>query len=116
MTLHRAPLLAAATAKCTGALWRVTPVPEFNLPVSVPSAVTPLAVARKLVIFADSESLDDAPPILGGVGFAFAGGAMTAARVSAEKAAATSLRIVPSPLMGEIDPPPARRYYPLRCP
>ena len=49
----------AATRNLTGALSRDTLVPERSLPVSVPSATTPLAVARKLVIFALIDSVDD---------------------------------------------------------
>jgi hypothetical protein len=56
MTLHREPARAAATLNLTGALSRDTLVPELSLPVSVPFATTPLAVAWKLVIFALIES------------------------------------------------------------
>src|SRR3954469_20306471 len=59
MTLHRRPWRLAATRNLTGARSRDTVVPERSLPVSVPSATTPLAVARKLVIFALMESVDD---------------------------------------------------------
>lgn len=59
MTLHRAPRRLAATANLTGALSRDTPVPELSLPVSVPFATTPPVVARKLVIFAVIDSLED---------------------------------------------------------
>src|SRR5919109_660301 len=93
MTSQRRPRRLAATRNLTGARSRDTLVPERSLPVSVPSATTPLAVARKLVILADIESLGDMPPLVGGLGFALAGGA-TAANASAEKPAATSLRIV----------------------
>jgi hypothetical protein len=86
-------------------------VPELSAPVSVPFATTPLAVARKLVMVAVSESLDEVPPASSGPGFAVAGGARTAAKATVEKAAATSLRIV-SLLVDEIDPPPAPRVLP----
>jgi hypothetical protein len=92
--LHRAPRLAATTANFTGALWRETLVPELSVPVSVPFATTPVAVARKLVIFAVSESLDDAPPVSDEPEFALAGGTRTAVIASIEKATTTSLRIV----------------------
>src|SRR3954466_5368941 len=59
MTSQRRPRRAAATLKLTGALSRDTLVPERRLPVRVPSATTPLAVARKLVIFALIETVDD---------------------------------------------------------
>src|SRR3954453_6147175 len=59
MTLHRRPRRLAATLNLTGALSREMLPPERSLPVSVPSATTPLAVARKLVIFACIESDDD---------------------------------------------------------
>ena len=59
--LHRAPLRAAATANLTGALSRDTLEPDRSLPLSVPFATTPAAVARKLVILAVIESRDDAP-------------------------------------------------------
>jgi hypothetical protein len=45
-------------------------------------------------MFAVIESLDEVPPLIGGLGFAFAGAAMAATMNSAEKPAATSLRIV----------------------
>jgi hypothetical protein len=93
ITLHRAPRLAAATAKLTGALWRETCVPELSAPVRVPFATTPLSVARKLVIVAVSDSLE-ATARAGERGLAFVGGATSAVRASTEKAAATSLRIV----------------------
>ncbi len=59
MTLQRVPLCAATTLNVTGARSRVTRLPERSWPVSVPSATTPLAVARKWVIFALIESVDD---------------------------------------------------------
>ena len=59
ITSQRRPRRWAATRNLTGALSRDTLVPERSLPVSVPSATTPLAVARKRVIFALIESLDD---------------------------------------------------------
>jgi len=49
----------AATRNLTGAWSRDTLVPERSLPVSVPSATTPLAVAWNLVIFALIESVDE---------------------------------------------------------
>src|SRR3954454_8991357 len=94
MTLHRRPRRLAATRNLTGALSRETLVPERSLPVSVPSATTPLAVARNLVIFAVIESLDDVPPLVGALAFALAVGATAAAKASPEIPAATSLRIV----------------------
>src|SRR5436305_5788704 len=101
MTSHRPPRGLAATANLTGALSRETLVPERSLPLSVPSATTPLAVARNLVIVAVMENLDDVPRLVGGLGFAFVGGATSAATASTEKAVATSLRIVSS-LVDEI--------------
>src|SRR4051794_9785763 len=59
MTSQRAPRGGATTWNLTGALSRDTLVPERRLPVSVPSATTPLAVARKLVIFALIDTVDD---------------------------------------------------------
>src|SRR6476660_5363082 len=59
MTLHRELLDAAATLNLTGALSRETLVPDWSLPLSVPSATTPLGVARKLVILALIEREDD---------------------------------------------------------
>ena len=59
MTSHRRPRRWAATRNLTGALSRDTLVPERSLPVSVPSATMPLAVARKLVIFALIDSVDE---------------------------------------------------------
>ena len=59
MTLHRPLCGLATTANLTGALSRDTLVPERGLPVSVPCATTPRAVAWKLVIFALIESVDD---------------------------------------------------------
>src|SRR3954454_23210289 len=113
MTLHRRPRRAAATRNLTGARSRDTLVPDCSFPVSVPSATTPLAVARKLVIFAVMETLDDVAPLVGGLAFAVAAGA-TAARAKAEKPAATSLRASPSlvdeaaasgaPLLPEVRP------------
>jgi hypothetical protein len=94
MTLHRVRVARATTANLTGALSREVLEPERSLPVSVPLAKTPLAVAWKLVILAVIESLDDVPRLVGGPEFAFAGCATTAANASAEKLAATSLRIV----------------------
>jgi hypothetical protein len=46
------------------------------------------------VIFAVNDSLDEVLVVVDGLEFAFAGGATVAAKASAEKAAATSLRIV----------------------
>ena len=58
------------------------------------------------MIFAVIDGLDDAVPLLGGLGLAFAGSATTAARASASAAHATSLRI--TYLLDEIVfPPPA---------
>lgn len=66
MTSHRPPRLAAATANRTGALSRDTLVPERSEPERTPFATTaPLAVARKLVIFAVIDSLDDLTPLVG---------------------------------------------------
>ena len=59
MTSQRRPRRTAATLNFTGARSRDTLVPERTLPVSVPSATTPLAVAWKLVIFAFIEKFDD---------------------------------------------------------
>src|SRR3954471_19697271 len=95
MTLHRRPWRLAATRNLTGARSRDTLVPERSLPVSVPSATTPLAVARKFVIFAVIENLDDVAPLVGELGLAFAAGA-TAAKANAEIPATTSLRTSPS--------------------
>src|SRR4051812_14293430 len=77
MTSQRRPTCAAATRNLTGALSRETLLPERRLPVSVPFATTPLAVARKLVIFALIESVDD------GAALADAGTANAAAATSA---------------------------------
>jgi hypothetical protein len=71
-------------------------LPERSTPVSVPFATTPVRVARKLEIFAVSDSRDDLTPWVDGRRFAVAGSATTAATASADKAAATSLRIVSS--------------------
>ncbi|MGH2890120.1 MAG: hypothetical protein ACRDNJ_10880 [Solirubrobacteraceae bacterium] len=49
------------TANFTGALSRDTFVPECSVPLNLPAATTPVAVARKLVIFAVSDSLDVGP-------------------------------------------------------
>ena len=57
--MHRRPRRTAATRNLTGALSRDTLAPERSLPVSVPSATPPLAVARKLVMFALIEKEDD---------------------------------------------------------
>jgi hypothetical protein len=84
----------ATTANLTGALLCDTLLPERSFPVKVPSATTPRAVARKLVIFAAKESLGDLATTVDD--FALAGGATTAARASVEKPAMTSLRIVSS--------------------
>src|SRR6476469_3861987 len=59
MTSQRRPRRAAATRNVTGALSRDRLVPDRSLPVRTPSATTPLAVARKLVIFALIERLDE---------------------------------------------------------
>src|SRR3954449_629263 len=65
MTSQRRPTCAAATRNLTGALSRETLLPERRLPVSVPFATTPLAGARKLVIFALIESLDNGAAVAG---------------------------------------------------
>ena len=51
----------------------------------------PCLVERQLAVI---ESLDDGPRLVGGLELAFAGGATAAAKASAVKPAATSLRIV----------------------
>ncbi|MFL5859625.1 MAG: hypothetical protein ACJ780_02430 [Solirubrobacteraceae bacterium] len=86
-------------ANRTGALSRDTLAPELSFPVKVPSATTSAAVARNLVIFAVIETRDDVPPPIG-LDLAFAAGATTATKASAEKPATTSLRIVPCLLHG----------------
>ncbi|HEY2437774.1 MAG TPA: hypothetical protein VGH93_11380 [Solirubrobacteraceae bacterium] len=101
----------ATTANRTGALSRDTPVPELNLPVRTPFARTPLAVARKLVIFAVIESRDGVARLALGFALALADGATTAATARAERAAVTCLRIVSS-LLDEIDAPPAQPLLP----
>ena len=77
ITLHRRRPPAATTAILTGALSRETLVPERSLPVSTPLAATPAAVARKLVIFADKDSLEVVAATVGE--FALAEGATTTA-------------------------------------
>ncbi|HET7049358.1 MAG TPA: hypothetical protein VFI54_13940 [Solirubrobacteraceae bacterium] len=101
----------ATAANLTGALSRDTPEPDLSLPVSVPCATTPLAVARNLVIFAVIDSIDDVPPLVGGLEFALADGTTTAAKASTGNTPATSLRIVSS-FVDENDPPPAPVFYP----
>jgi hypothetical protein len=87
----------ATTAKFTGALSRDTLVPERSVPFSVPLATTPLALARKLVILADSENLDDEAPLAIELGFAFADGAATSpANARPTKPVTTNLRIASS--------------------
>jgi hypothetical protein len=87
----------ATTAKFTGALSRATLLPDRSVPFSVPLATTPLARARKLVILADNENLDDVAPLVTELGLAFADGAATSpAKASPTKPATTSLRIVSS--------------------
>src|SRR6185437_10497658 len=94
MTSHRPPLALAATANLTGALACETLLPELRLPVSVPVATTPPRCARKLVIFADSESLDGTAPLVVELGFAFAAGAATRpSDASPTTPVMTSLRI-----------------------
>src|SRR4051795_8275190 len=95
MTLHRRPRRTAATRNRTGARSRDTLVPDRSLPVSVPSATTPLAVARKLVIFAVIDTFDDVALMDGGLALATAAGARTA-KTKAENPATTSLRTSPS--------------------
>ena len=58
--MQREPRRLATTANFTGALSRDTLVPELNLPVNVPLATTPLAVAWKLVMVALIESVEGA--------------------------------------------------------
>ena len=55
------------------------------MPVSVRFATTPLDVARKLVIFAVSESLDEVGLVSGEPALALAGSASRPARTRAEK-------------------------------
>src|SRR4051812_23342145 len=71
--------------------------PERSLPVSVPSATTPLAVARKLVIFACIESDDDDVAALAAAGTANARMAAIAASMAVRglmRSAVPILRIV----------------------
>src|SRR4051794_11913372 len=98
ITLQRAPLRLAATANFTGALSRDTLVPELSLPVRVPFATTPLVVARKLVMFALIESLDDVA-------------AFAAAGCASVTVAASAARMTGRGLMATLVP---RRTMPIR--
>jgi hypothetical protein len=94
MTLQRPPRLAATTANRTGALSRDTLVPERSVPDSTPLATTaPRAVARKLVIFAVIDNLDDATLLSDGRDCAIAPGAAAIVNASTVKPATTSFRI-----------------------
>ena len=80
MTSH--PRLAlATTANLTGALPCDMLVPERRLPVECPGRDDTPALARKLEIFADRESLDTVAPLVIELGFAFASDAATSPRL-----------------------------------
>src|ERR1700760_5005539 len=99
MTSHRPAFALATTANFTGALACDTRLPELRLPVSVPLATTPPAVARKLVIFAETDSLDDMALRVDELGLAIAAGAATRPRNDNPTTPdTTSLRIVFLPI------------------